>query len=147
MPKFVFELPDNWKCNQCPYCQDPEGGGFCECQFEVLHGDERFGKELGLVNTDMLHPHWCPLNDANATMSDPEQRIRELEAENDALTRRNKDLAWQLEVCHMSHHDKAEHIAELRQLLVYMHRAFVREAPSVAKRFDERIGRWIEVWE
>lgn len=61
MPKFVFEIPYNWKCNQCPYCQDPEGGGFCECQFEVLHGDERSGKELGLVNTDMPHPHWCPL--------------------------------------------------------------------------------------
>ena len=78
---------------------------------------------------------------------DLKQRIRELEAENDSLARNNKDLEWQLEVCHRSHHDKAEHIAELRQLLADMHRAFVREAPSVAERFDERVGRWIEVWE
>lgn len=74
-------------------------------------------------------------------------RIRELEAENDALARRNEDLHWQLEACRKAYNAKIDHILELSGLVKSMYAAFEREAPTVARRFREQVGRWEGVGE
>lgn len=82
------------------------------------------------------------LEDDVSRMSD---RIRELDAENDQLTRINKDLNWQLGVSRAAYNNKIDHILELAKLSRRLYEALDLECPTVAGEFRGQVDRWMPI--